>query len=141
MKTGWRWVLLVLLVGLSACPDPQLGNARQVWASQGLSNYSYRVQRSCFCPVAQPMILEIRSNTLASIVYADTQTPVPDGERPKQIRIEDYFDLIDSVRAKGGTVKAEYDATRGHPTTISSDPIPNAVDDETYYTISNLKPL
>ena len=139
-----RRAAALLLAALVACPQVSPTAApRARWAAQGLSSYAYTLRRSCFCPqeIAKAMTVEVRSGAASSVSYADTGAAVPDAFRPKQTRIEDYFDLIETTLAKGGTAKTEFDASRGHPTSILADPFPNAVDDETLYTISDLKPL
>jgi hypothetical protein len=136
-------ILLLSMLGLVACstPSPTL-EGRALWASKNLSNYSYTLQRSCFCEagIAKAMRLEVRDGVLTSAKYADSGLAVPANFQPKTFKIEAFFDLIDSTRAKGGTVEnLEFDPIFGYPTKMKLDPIPQAVDDESFHSLSDLK--
>src|ERR1044071_415680 len=52
-----------------------LDAARQRWRSDGLDNYSYRYERSCFCPpeIVRPVIIIVRNDAVDSVFYADTR--------------------------------------------------------------------
>jgi Family of unknown function (DUF6174) len=141
-----RFLLPGLIAGsLMACTSasPTL-EGRNLWASKNLGTYSYTLQRSCFCPleITKAMRLEVRDGVLTSVKYADSGADVAANFRPNIFKIEAFFDLIDSTRAKAGTVEnLSFDATLGYPTQMSLDPIPLAVDDETSYKLSDLKAL
>jgi Family of unknown function (DUF6174) len=88
------------------------------------------------------MRLEVRDAELTSAKYVDSGLDVPAHFRPTTFKIDGLFDLIDSTRAKGGTVEnLEFDGTFGYPTKINLDPIPLAVDDESFFTLSDFKAL
>jgi hypothetical protein len=133
------------MLGLVACTAiPSTLEERSVWTSKNLSSYSYTLQQSCFCPVEylKAMRLEVRNGTLASIKYVDSGLDVPQNLRPSVFKIEAFFDLIDSTRAKGGAVKnLSFDATLGYPSQMLIDPNPDATDEEITYNISELKAL
>jgi Family of unknown function (DUF6174) len=135
----------LFMLGLVACTEiPSTFEGRTLWNSKNPTSYSYTLQRSCFCPIeiAKAMRLEVRDGTLTSIKYTDSGLDVPANLRPNIFKIEAFFDLIDSTRAKGGTVNnLEFDSTFGYPKQMYLDPIPNAADDETGYTITDLKAL
>jgi hypothetical protein len=137
--------LLLLMLGLVACTvAPSTIEERSLWASKNLTSYGYTMQRSCFCPEGsgKAMRLEVRDGNLTSIKYLETGAVVPENLRPKIFKIEAFFDLIDSTLAKGGTVEnLAFDATFGYPTQMNLDPIPLAADDETSYSLANLKAL
>jgi hypothetical protein len=146
-----RILLLPMLTGglfagsLMACaPASPTFEGRNLWTSKSLINYSYTLQRSCFCPleITKAMRLEVRDGALTSVKYVDSGVDVAANFRPNIFKIEAFFDLIDSTRAKGGTVEnLSFDAALGYPTQINLDPIPLAVDDESYYKLSDLKSL
>ena len=137
---------LPLTLGFAACSTttPAL-EARNLWTSKNLTSYAYTLQRSCFCPseITKAMRLEVRNASLTSIKYIDSGLDVPANFQPTNLfKIEAFFDLIDSTRAKGGTVgNLKFDAVFGYPTQMNLDPIPLAVDDETYYFLTDLKAL
>jgi hypothetical protein len=133
------------MLGLVACTAiPFTLEERSVWTSKNLTSYSYTLQQSCFCPVeyTKAMRLELRDGALTSAKYVDSGLDVPANFRPKTFKIEAFFDLIDSTRAKGGTAEnLEFDGTFGYPTQMNLDPIPLAADDEISYKLSDLKAL
>jgi hypothetical protein len=136
---------IVIAGSLMACTaiSPTL-QGRNLWVSKNLSNYSYTLQRSCFCPleITKAMRLEVRGGLLSSVKYVDSGADVPENFRPNIFKIEAFFDLIDSTQAKGGKVDGlKFDATFGHPTQMSLDPIPLATDDEIAYKLADLKAL
>jgi Family of unknown function (DUF6174) len=142
-----RILLLPMLIAgsLMACaPSSLMLEGRNLWTSKNLSTYSYTLQRSCFCPleITKAMRLEVRDGALTSVKYVDSGADVPANFRPNIFKIEAFFDLIDSTRAKGGTVEnLSFDAALGYPNQMNLDPIPLAVDDESYYKLSDLKVL
>jgi hypothetical protein len=136
--------LLLSMIGLIACSTPSLTlEGRTLWASQNLSSYTYTLQRSCFCPeeYTKAMRLEVRNGALTSVKYVDSGADVPAKVRPGVFKIEAFFDLIDSTLASGTVENLAFDATFGFPTQMNLDPIPMAADDETAYSLSNLKAL
>ena len=137
--------LLLSMIGLIACSTPSLTlEGRTLWASKDLSSYTYTLQRSCFCPeeYSKAMRLEVRNGALTSVIYVDSAADVPAQMRPTVFKIEAFFDLIDSTQKKGGHVNnLQFDAKIGYPTQINLDPIPEAIDDETSYSLSDLKAL
>jgi Family of unknown function (DUF6174) len=133
------------MLGLVACTAiPSTLEERSLWTSKNLTSYSYTLQRGCFCATdaLKAMRLEVRNGTLTSIKYVDSGLDVPENLRPNIFKIEAFFDLIDSTRAKGGTVeKLSFDATLGYPSQMLIDPIPDATDNAITYNISDLKAL
>jgi hypothetical protein len=136
--------LLLSMIGLIACSTPSLTlEGRTLWASKNLSSYTYTLQRSCFCPeeYTKAMRLEVRNGALTSVKYVDSAADVPAQMQPTVFKIEAFFDLIDSTLASGTVENLAFDATFGFPTQMNLDPIPMAADDETAYSLSNLKAL
>jgi Family of unknown function (DUF6174) len=133
------------ILGFVACTAiPSTLEARALWNSKNLTSYVYTKQIGCFCPedYTKAMRLEVRNGTLISAKYVDSGLDVPANFQPKTFKIEAFFDLIDSTRAKGGTVEnLEFDATFGYPTKMKLDPIPQAVDDESFHSLSDLEAL
>lgn len=133
------------MLGLVACTAiPSTLEGRNLWTAKNISNYSYTLQRSCFCPeeYTKAMRLEVRNGSLTSVKYVDSGADVPENFRPNIFKIEAFFDLIDSTRAKGGTVsELSFDFAFGYPQQMYLDPIPLAADDETGYKITDLKAL
>jgi Family of unknown function (DUF6174) len=131
------------LSNLKAGVSPTL-EGRALWASKNLNSYVYTRQIGCFCPeqYTKAMRLEVRNGSLTSAKYVDSGLDVPANFRPTMFKIEAFFDLIDSTRAKGGTVEnLEFDPIFGYPTKMNFDPIPQAVDDESFHSLSDLKAL
>ena len=56
-----------------------LDGAMAKWKSAGLHDYSYQFQRSCFCPedYRRAVIITVRRDSIAGVVFADTRAAVP----------------------------------------------------------------
>lgn len=129
-------------------------NALETWKAEKSTDYEFKFRKGCFCPTAEPAIIEVRADTVFQVLSIDTreilyvqideQTQVPAMEffPDYYITISELFDVIKNARnQKADRIMAEFNQEIGYPLSISIDYLKNAVDDEVGYTISNYKKL
>lgn len=126
----------------------QLDANRKKWESQGIDDYSFTFQRSCFCrgDAIRPINIEVRDGQVSSARYADTGELIPDDRQTNKQSIynmnaDGLFNLVEQG-IKGGAERVDvtYDKTFGIPTSIYIDQSTQMADEEMGYTISNFQP-
>ncbi|HEX6927131.1 MAG TPA: DUF6174 domain-containing protein [Longimicrobiaceae bacterium] len=155
----WKHVLLiasavaVLVVttgcGLSATKNEdaarqELARHRSLWQSQKLQNYRYVGRRTCFCPreVVDPVVVEVRGDSVASATYQQTGEPAAARYAGLWPTLEGVFGIVEeALERDAASVQVEYDAERGYPRSITIDYVEGAVDDELRYTVEEFEPL
>lgn len=142
-----RLVGAALLTAAIACGDatgPKAGTtdldaARARWRSQDLHTYAFILQRSCFCVNIHPLYVAVVNDTVAGVIDFETVQPVD--VRLGQT-IDDLFAFIQDANDRHARlIRAEYDGTRGFPTTIDYDGAEQIADDEIFFTISDVHPI
>ncbi|MCA9569298.1 MAG: hypothetical protein KC656_15725 [Myxococcales bacterium] len=126
-----------LALGLSACSNPSqtyLDEARDLWAASGPTDYSYHVVYGCFCP-------EMAADVVVTAGTADvTQVGQEDVDSRWTSGIPAVYDAIQAtIDDHPDSLSVSYE--NGVPTSISVDPIANAIDDEWGVTISEFTAL
>ena len=104
------------------------------------AGYKFAFESSCG---EQALIGRFRA-TVSDGTVTDTEGLDEAGRRALMLRIADLVPSLgqmvadaEQARAAGADVVIERDPADGHPTAIRIDPEPNAVDDETCFTISD----
>ncbi len=138
-----RAMLLAAATVLAACgsgtsPEQRrLEDAEALWnATRPPSNsYVMRQQVLCFCVYgATTFEVTVTSDTVTKVVNSTTGDPLPAAQFASFRTVSQLFAAARDASGKKGTIRAlEFSATRGYPTVLSLDPVPNAVDDEVKY--------
>lgn len=132
----------------SSTPQQQLDANRQKWDSLGISDYSFTLQRSCFCTPdsTRPINIQVRGGSVTSARYADTGELIPDDRQTNKQSIynmnaDGVFNLVQQgIKSGAAQVDAKYDPKYGLPTSIYIDQNLQMADEEVGYTISNFQP-
>lgn len=144
-------VLLGLLLLVGGCSDPtgpeeaRLTAAQRRWEAKRPASNSYTMQQRvvCFCITgATTFQVTVTTGTITRAVNLAT------GE-PMSVTLLTIFRTVDQLfmqareglTREGVVTSMAFDATLGYPTTLSLDPIRNAIDDEVTYVTSNVVPL
>ncbi|WP_309670146.1 DUF6174 domain-containing protein [Gemmatimonas sp.] len=143
--------LLGLLLLAGGCSDPtgpeeaRLTAAQRRWESTRPTSNSYTMQQRvlCFC-VTGSTTFQV-TVTAGSITRAVNLTT---GES-LSVTLLTIFRTVDQLfaQAREGLTRAgvvqsmAFDAALGYPTTLSLDPVRDAIDDEVTYITSNVAPL
>ena len=107
------------------------------WPAFTASDYTYRLEVLCFCPLTGPLRVTVADGEVTS---ATRLTKPGKGQQAPEFARLGINDLI--AKANDPTVfKADvtWPAGTDHPTKVVIDQIENAVDDEVTYTISNVE--
>ncbi|MFZ5481846.1 MAG: DUF6174 domain-containing protein [Myxococcota bacterium] len=131
-----------MLILLAACFDEEnerleaLELAEGRWADAGFEDYTYTLTWSCFCPEGGvPVQVEVVDGAVASFTAEEDigETFVPS-------TIPDLFDAVrDAIEDDPHAFEAVYDTDLGYPTSVTVDPIENAIDEEWGFTVTDLQ--
>src|SRR5256885_12137392 len=139
-----RLAPLALLVAAMSCSDAvsptrktitDLELARQLWHEQNLHTYAYTIQSSCFCANVHPHYVFVLDDKVAGVLDLQTGTPLD-----KDLyggTIEGLFTFVQqAIDQHAQTIRAEYDAAKGIPTSIDYDGAAQTADDEIFIRVS-----
>lgn len=135
-------LLLATAAAVAACSDdpirPQirvLEQAEARWSSSGVRDaYVIAQARDCFCPTLGSYAVTVIRDTITSVRSLLTGDNVPVDQWTQFRTVNQLFAEVRQALPKAGVLRqVEYDLGRGIPTTVSLDPIRNAVDDEIVY--------
>ncbi len=135
---------LLLLTGCAIFgedDDPsEVAQQRRQWERLGIDTYEYDLTIFCFCPHVDPVRVQVRADTVFSVILVETGAPV---EEPFRARtIDELFDVIeDAVAQKADQLDVEYDEAFGYPSRIYVDYRITIADEEMTFVAENLRPL
>ncbi|OQX12134.1 MAG: hypothetical protein BWK73_15745 [Thiothrix lacustris] len=129
-------------------PQQQLDANRKKWNSLDIQDYSFTLQRNCFCrgDAIRPINIEVRDGSVASATYADTGELLPDDRKTNKqsiynLNADGVFNLVEQgIKSGADKVDVSYDKQYGLPTSIYIDQSFQMADEEMGYTISNFQP-
>lgn len=115
---------------------------RELWDSQGLRDYSFEVQRLCFCPVRERVRVRVVDGAVAGAVDLGAGEELGGDEVRWYLSIDGLFDLLDDAYAQGAQrVEVDFHASRGHPTHLWIDYDEKIADEELGFTLlSDVEP-
>ncbi len=119
------------LTGPRKVAQQELNAARARWAALEVANYDYEYRMSCFCgpDALRPVVVQVRGGMVTAV--RDRETDEPRTPLTQWATIPGLFDRIQGwIDLPANTLDVEYDPVSGIPTSVSVDPIRNAVDDE-----------
>lgn len=103
------------------------------WQASGITRYSFTYAPSCFCPLVSHLIVSDRIEIRIDGVAIDGSAPPPIGA---PVGVDGLFAIVRRA-IKGDHATIGYDESTGVPTTMDSDPIANAIDDELSFKVSD----
>lgn len=112
----------------------------QKWQGSDLDNYSFTLQRNCFCrgDAIRPVNIDVENGKVVSATFADTGEPLPADIDFNSLSVDDLFKQVgDALDSGAARVDVKYDPTYGYPTSIYIDQSEQIADEETGFTISN----
>ena len=125
---------------------------QQKWQQSGLTNYTFTVQKTCFCPLSDslPIQFNIKDSVVVDSNYDCSELqfirpePLCDEKPDSRLNqtVESLFQIIQNgIDSNADQITVEYNPTYGFPSSINIDFIELAADDEINYQISNFKPV
>ena len=117
----------------------QLKRNQQKWYKKRLRHYSFKLKRQCHCAAKyrKPIKIIVKNGKIQS-------AKSPGGANPwrRAKTIDGLFAIIrDAINKKAAGIDVKYHRTYGYPTSIYIDHNHHVADEETSYTIHNLKSL
>ncbi len=111
---------------------------RSLWASLGIRNYTFSIERQCFCPEEWrgPFDVTVVEGEATLVTYQGG-VAVPERVESLPRTMEAVFALV--IENAPSEPEVVYDDRFGFPLRIDLDPIKNAIDDETTFVISNFR--
>ncbi|MGH7542120.1 MAG: DUF6174 domain-containing protein [Gemmatimonadota bacterium] len=142
--------LLALLSGGASCTDPlgpertELAQARERWEAAALSDYRFDYRLSCFCgsPANRDVTVEVRDGAVVAATFHDDGPAATVHDVEGLSTIDELFDRIErTLEQEPEQFTAEYDATFGHPISVSADIAFNISDEEFAFRVDDLASL
>lgn len=147
---------MLIAILLSACSTgsdgeiDSLQEARRLWNEKGAENYQINYRATCFCGFIDPVLVEVRSDTVSAILHPDTKETYMieySGEMRPILEIlpgyfktvDEIFDLAEEASEGAAVFEIEYDQNYGYPTMMYVDGHAGTSDDEFTYTLSGLQ--
>ena len=119
----------------------ELDEHRRTWQESSVTDYSYRLERSCFCINFGPADVSVVDGEIVSVFRLFDSTSVALSEFDIYETFDDLFARVDAaLRDEAHSVSVIYDETYGFPSRIEIDYIKNAVDDEITLSVSQFVP-
>ena len=130
-------LLSSLACGGSTGPEvDRLGEQRALWQALGLNDYTYDVQRICFCPFREGVRVTVVDGAVAGATDLATGEVLEPNEVQWYLTIDDLFDLVqDAYDENAHEVQVEFDPSRGYPTRIYIDYSEMIADEELGFTL------
>jgi hypothetical protein len=135
-------LMLATAAAFAACSDdpirPQvraLDQAEARWSTSGVRDaYIIAQARECFCTTQGSYAVTVIRDTITNVRSLLTGDNVPPNQWTLFRTVNQLFGEVRRALPTAGVLRqVEYDLGRGIPTTVSLDPIRNAVDDEIVY--------
>ena len=135
-----RYIPLTAALLLAACggdsttaPANHLGEQRALWASQGLTDYTFDVVRICYCQFVSDVRVTVKDGVITGVTELASEV----ARDPELFRtIDGLFDLVqDAYDRDAHEVQVEFDPGRGYPTRIWIDYVLMIADEETGFTL------
>ena len=145
-------VLIASLLFGSACAENPVGpevkaleSAQARWNASRPASNSYAIEQrvSCFCPTGGTTFqITVSGGAISRVINPQTGSDVVASQYTMFRTVDQLFEEVRKALRSPGTLKSvAYDNARGYPTTVSLDPIKNAIDDELAYTTGNFAML
>lgn len=122
-----------------AGPD-DLAEARARWEAVDVSDYTYTIERQCFCPEQYrgPFAVQVEDGAITEATWSGGAA----GDDVEIPTVEALFQLIARSYAEGADeVRVTYDGPRGYPTSVWIDRSRGMADEEVGYTVSAFQPV
>lgn len=116
--------------------------ARALWSEQGPRDYTYVLERECFCPreYLRPLRVRVADGEVASVAFVEGEGAVPEELADDVRTVAGWFDYIAKIRARRPhRLEVDYHAELGHPVRIYRDGHEKMADDETTLRIRDLR--
>lgn len=120
-------------------PSPahqHMSENKKLWKSQNIQDYSFVVQKSCFCPHEEKKQITVGNGIITEAKYIPSNTILD----LNQEKIDGYFSIIqDALDKDAHKLTVTYDKTYGYPSDIAIDYNEQIADEEIHYVLTHFK--
>jgi hypothetical protein len=109
----------------------RLAKAQALWRANGPASYTMTQSWGCFCPSGDYRVTVVDGKVTHAVSEKGEDTP------RRGATVDQLYERLS--KQEMGTYTLRYDDDLGYPTSINSDPIVNAIDDEYGVRITDLK--
>lgn len=152
IPVAWAGTLVLAAAGLASCESPlsyadrrMLEVAEERWTRRGFTDYSFEMQRSCFCPpeLTGWSRVEVAGSSVQRVVLLSSGEVITDSRRGFWPTMEELFKSIHEAAGAEWVerVELEFDATLGFPTMIQWLSPPDVLDGGGVDRLRNAVPL
>lgn len=126
------------ILGFNGDDRERLAQARALWASHGVADYSLVQRRLCYCIEGGASVrVNVEGGVVTDLTRVDSEDPITPEAAQYYYSVAGLFDFIAEILDREpDSIKIAYDAELGYPTSIDIDFIEMAIDDELGYEIS-----
>lgn len=144
LAVGAVWFLLSDATSEMTLNEVAADTPAAVWAAQGIDDYRYTVQVSCFCLVeaTRPVVVQVKDGQAISLTYADDGTAADPALFERYDSIDKIFAIIGEAEAQEpARLDVTYDEATGVPQSIAIDISEQIADEELYLEIRGFEAL
>jgi len=118
-------------------------NGRDTWIGNNLTNYSFDLEESCYCPEQAVMRIKVCERSVFSVKNQETGELFKETATLMKYRtIMGYFDLIQELQSQHpDEIRVKLNRYLGYPEEVWINPSYKTGDDEINIRISNVVPL
>lgn len=137
MMLGLAVFMICATTGAADEDLARLETARALWQTAQDGNYRFRYQKYCDCDRNEPKITVVTvANGGISRVHhlfndSDREVPAREGSLSEYWTMGDLFEKLAAAYARDATVRVQFDARFGYPSSIYIDYLPDMVGEET----------
>lgn len=120
-----------------------LAEAKMLWGTGAINDYTMTMQQTCFCPpgLLQPLEVEVVDGQLKAVTGVDQPLENAELLDTRRLTVEGLFQFIENARSRNpARLKVEYNGQYGFPVRIDYDGDPMIADDELQYRITDFEP-
>ncbi len=114
---------------------------RSLWRASGFTDYSYVINRGCFCGTVGLHRVTIRAGEVVGVTRLDDNVDLDPVHWNVFRSVDGVFDLLEDALESADEVDVTYDRQLGFPREISIDYLEDAVDDELWLELQTPVPL
>ena len=120
-----------------------LAEARAVWDSRSIHDYTMTIQQTCFCPpeLLQPLAVEVTDGQVNNITGLERPLEHAELLDTRRLTVEGLFRFIENARTREpARLTVEFSPKYGIPVSIQYDGDTMIADDELQYRILDFQP-
>jgi len=121
----------------------QLRRAASIWEDRGWRDYTYVMERLCFCGYGGvPVQVTVRDGGRVSAIAIETGEPLPMEIAQLYYTVPEMFEFLEeALRRDPASFRAVYDEQTGHPLEAWIDYARNTADEEQGFEVRELRPI